>query len=159
MLARTVDVRPEANLQRFGLGFPQTSVEVTGSPGGQLYRRFEGTITGTVPPGYRLVLVGWADPSTNDSTPSGEPGSDLYLVAEVVDPNPNGCWGSKRSKLAYSGAKGLAFEYTFTLVPDAITSDLDAYRRTAEYGQTGLKDEDFRRFGLQRLATFRVETA
>jgi hypothetical protein len=159
VLARTVDVRPEANLERFGLAFPQTSVEVTGDPGGWLYRRFGGAITGTVPPGYRLVLVGWADPSTRDSTPEHKRGSDLYLVAEVVDPNPDGCWGTKRSRLAYSGAKGLAFEYTFTLVPDAIMSDLDAYRRTAEYERTGLKDEDFRRFGLQRLATFRVETA
>ena len=82
---------------------------MTGDPGGQLYRRFEGTITGTVPPGYRLVLVGWADPGTRDSTPEHKCGSDLYLVAEVVDPNPNGCWGTKRSKLAYSGAKGLDF--------------------------------------------------
>jgi hypothetical protein len=77
----------------------------------------------------------------------------------VVDPDPNGCWGTKRSKLAYSGAKGLAFEYTFTLVPETMTSDLDAYRKTAEYEEAGLRDEDFRRFGLQRLATFRVETA
>jgi hypothetical protein len=49
------------------------------------------------------------DPGTRDSTPEHKRGSVLYLVAEVVDPNPNGCWGTKRSKLAYSGAKGLDF--------------------------------------------------
>lgn len=112
-----------------------------------------------VPTGYRPILVGWADPSTRDSTPRRQRGSDLYLVAELLDPDPNGCWGTKRGNLAYSGAKGLAFEYTFTLVPDTMTSALDAYRQTAEYEKTGLKNEDFGRFGLQRLATFRVETA
>jgi hypothetical protein len=82
----------------------------------------------------------------------------MYLLAEEVDPDSRGCWATKKGPLAYSGARGLAFEYSFTLVPDAFQPQLLAYRDTRQYRSNGLTDADFRRFGLQRLAFIRVTT-
>jgi hypothetical protein len=156
-LPRKVRVHPVADLQRFGVAFQMVSVEVSGDSG-QMYRRFAGTLAGKVPSGSRLYLLGWADPNSHDSTRDRRPGSGLYHLADKLDPNPQGCWATPKKALAYQGARGLDFEYYFTLVPDAIRPQLDAYRATQQYEKNGLTQADISRFGLQQLAFFRVET-
>jgi hypothetical protein len=44
--------------------------------GGQLY--------GSIPSGTRLFLLGWADPTTVDSTPEHNPGNGFYYRAKTL---------------------------------------------------------------------------
>jgi hypothetical protein len=157
-LPRMPPVEAIVDLGRFGLSFPIVTVEVTNDGRGQLYRRFAGAIAGKLPPANHLYLVGWADPSSSDATSKRNHGSGLSLLSEGIDPDSQGCWATKRAVLGYRGAQGLAFEYTFTLVPDALQPRLIAYLDTPQYKANGLTDVDFTRFGLQRLASFRVTT-
>jgi hypothetical protein len=146
------------DLETVGLAFPEVSVELTDDGNGQLYRRFAGAVAGKLPPNTHLYLIGWADPSSRDSTKERNPGSGLYLLAEEVDPDSRGCWATDRGVLGYRGARGLAIEFFFTLVPDTLQPQLLAYLDTRRYKSAGLTEADFARFGLQRLAFFRVPT-
>jgi hypothetical protein len=158
VLADARPVEAIAGLETVGLAFPRVSVELTDDGRGQLYRRFAGAIAGKLPPNTHLYLIGWADPSSRDSTKERNPGSGLYLLAEEVDPDSRGCWATDRGVLGYRDARGLAIEYSFTLVPDTLQPQLLAFVDTGRYKAAGLTDADFARLGLQRLAFFRVAT-
>ena len=67
VLADARPVEAIADLKAVGLAFPKVSVELTDDGRGRLYRRFAGAIAGTLPPNTHLYL-GWADPSSRDST-------------------------------------------------------------------------------------------
>jgi hypothetical protein len=91
----------------------------------------------------------WREQDDDGGVPCRQSRSSDTVTADATAP---------RGVLGYRGARGLAIDYFFTLVPDTLQPQLLAYLDTGRYKTAGLTDADFARFGLQRLAFFRVAT-
>jgi hypothetical protein len=123
--------------RRVGLLFKAVTVEVTGRD--QLSIRMAGVSSGTVPPGGHLHILQRPDPDSVDSTPGKNPGNGrYYLDLDEQLGVQGGCWATGRHRIAYSGARGLDFDYHLALIPDR---SLPALRRiVAAPGYDGIED-------------------
>ena len=112
--------------------------------GGQLY--------GNIPPGKRLYLLEWGDPTTVDSTPNHNPGLGIYYRAETLLIFGD-CWLFPQRAVAYAGAHGITLRQLLVLVDDAQVSNFTG----AEYDE-GYSDRDLDSLGVIRLGYLDVPT-
>jgi hypothetical protein len=129
-------------------------VYYTAKLAGKIQFEAGGELQGEVPRGKQLFQLGWADPTTKDSTPDHNPGNGTYYRSDTFSaPEAGGCWIRPQKEIAYDGADGLTFRIYFVLVDDNQVPEF-----TSSKYRNGYNDEDLKSLHVTRLAYFLVPT-
>jgi hypothetical protein len=101
------------------LGVSIVALSYTYTPGFSPQIEVGGGLSGPLPAGQHLFLVGWADPASRDSTAAHHPGNGRYYPSAELRLTVDHCFSVPRGEMGYGGFTGMRVRGYLMLVDDA----------------------------------------
>ncbi|EFC84662.1 effector-associated domain EAD1-containing protein [Parafrankia sp. EUN1f] len=114
-------------------------------------------ISGTIPAGKHLIIVGRGLPNTQDE--SGAKGADVDFYRDNYPLPGTGCHTFQKARLGYPGAAGLTYRFRVLLVGPEIDQYIATRRADPSYATRGMTKTALTQRGAQVVGGFDIVSA